>query len=287
MSSPWITKSGIQKNSTSPAVDDLYQSPNVFVNGVPVVLYATPGTVLASGGFSGVSPNAPVSINAQANAANSATMASYVSNPAAFNNATAAANGVKQDFPGSLESVSDTPGLVDASTVNGSAGIVSFLTGILNEAKNGLWRESGQGGKPSNPNIINIWKTLGFPSSAYWQTDQTPWCMGFVNFTLKSCGYKYCQEAGARAIAANPGRWNAKQVDIGSAQPGDIVLWTFGHVNFVYTANAGKLTFVGGNQAPTAVANRNPDDGDVTISWPSGWTAARGQIAGIYRPSQS
>jgi hypothetical protein len=43
MSSPWITKSGIQKNSTSPAVDDLYQSPNVFINGVPVVLYNPPG----------------------------------------------------------------------------------------------------------------------------------------------------------------------------------------------------------------------------------------------------
>ena len=43
MTSPWITKTGLQKNSVSPSVDDLYQSPDVFANGVPIVLYAPPG----------------------------------------------------------------------------------------------------------------------------------------------------------------------------------------------------------------------------------------------------
>jgi len=40
---PWINNYGQQRNSNSPAVDDLYQSPDVFINGVPVVLYAPPG----------------------------------------------------------------------------------------------------------------------------------------------------------------------------------------------------------------------------------------------------
>jgi hypothetical protein len=40
---PWRTNYGQQRNSNSPAVDDLYRSPDVFVNGVPVVLYDVPG----------------------------------------------------------------------------------------------------------------------------------------------------------------------------------------------------------------------------------------------------
>ena len=110
--------------------------------------------------------------------------------------------------------------------------------------------------------------------------------MGYVNYTLKQCGYRYVQEAGARAIAANPSRWHATKVSTADAQPGDIVLWDFGHVNFVYTAQSGKLTFVGGNQSPKVKGN-NPNDGDVTQSWPGGWTAARGGIVGIYRPSKA
>jgi len=39
---PWINNYGQQQNSNSPAVDDLYKSPNVFINGIPVVLYAPP-----------------------------------------------------------------------------------------------------------------------------------------------------------------------------------------------------------------------------------------------------
>ena len=72
---------------------------------------------------------------------------------------------------------------------------------------------------------------------------------------------------------------------LGRAQPGDIVLWNFSHVNFVYTADNGKLTFVGGNQSPKNKGN-NPNDGDVTISWPGGWTSAKGGIVGIFRPSK-
>jgi hypothetical protein len=119
-----------------------------------------------------------------------------------------------------------------------------------------------------------------------WATDQTAWCMGFINWTLKQCGYRYVQTASAKEIGNNTNRWNATKVSIEDAQPGDIVLWNFSHVNFVYTARDGKLTFVGGNQGGKSRDN-NPSSGDVTISWAGGWTPNRGGIVGIFRPSKS
>jgi hypothetical protein len=73
-------------------------------------------------------------------------------------------------------------------------------------------------------------------------------------------------------------------VNVADMQPGDIVLWSFGHVNFCYTANNGRFTFVGGNQTPTGSGGSNPDDGDVTNSWKTGWTISRGGITAVVRP---
>ena len=73
---------------------------------------------------------------------------------------------------------------------------------------------------------------------------------------------------------------------IDQAEPGDIVLWNYSHVNFVYRNQGGKLSFVGGNQSPNKGGN-NPNDGDVTNSWPGGWNSSRGGIVGIFRPSKT
>jgi hypothetical protein len=142
------------------------------------------------------------------------------------------------------------------------------------------------GGQPSNQNIVRIWIDLGYPNQSYWRSDQTPWCMGFVAWTLKQCGYRYYQTASSWAIRDATAKFGATKVSPAEAQGGDIVLWDFGHVNFVYTARDGKLSFVGGNQGGKSRDN-NPNSGDVTISWPGGWTPARGGIVGIYRPSKT
>ena len=150
-----------------------------------------------------------------------------------------------------------------------------------------MWRESGQGGRASNPNILKIWQSLGYPNSNPWTTDQTPWCMGFVNYVLKLTGYRYVQTASARAIAQTPTKWNVTQVSKEQAQPGDIALWSFSHVNFVYQNLGGKFSFVGGNQTPTSGKNNNPDDGDVSISWRSGCAPSNSQWVGCFRPSKT
>ena len=231
-----------------------------------------------------VRPSPPVELKFSINEENRLRTEDYVENPDKYKNVTAAENGVKENYPGTPTSDGQgQPLKSDAEPTD----IYEFLRKQLElTAQNGYWRETGQNGNTSNPNITRIWADLGYPTSAPWNTDQTAWCMGFVNYTLKQCGYRYVQEAGARAIATNPSRWGATKVEIADAQPGDIVLWNFGHVNFVYTAVEGKLSFVGGNQSPKNKGN-NPNDGDVTQSWPGGWTEARGGIVGIYRPSKA
>jgi hypothetical protein len=218
---------------------------------------------------------------------------SYLANPGASFNATAQADGVKADYPGTPVDTATAAGEISASP--SASDIIPFLQNILSEAGRGFWRETGQGGKPSNPNILKIWGALGFPGTninnptangSPWNTDQTAWCMGFVNFTLQGSGYRFVPTASAQAITTNPQRWNATQISKEQAQPGDIAYWSYHHVNFVYTATGGKYSFVGGNQTPKGGSN-NPSDGDVTISYPGGTPASNGNWVSCWRPSRA
>jgi len=319
---PYQVGGGAQGDSGNPAVEDVFHSPDVYVNGVAVALWNPPSASGSSGGsvsavswgpfphvsdiFATTAPSPPVLVDPVQQAAAEQTLAAYKANPAQFYNPAAAASGVKPNYQGTPNvsttdsSGNPTDGIVPTSA--SASDIPAFLAKCLNDTQTntpGTWRETGMppGNGPSNPNIVGIWKNLGFPQTAYWQTDQTPWCMGFVNFTLKACGYRYVQEASARAIQANPGRWNATPIDLNSGQPGDIALWSFGHVNFVYTAGGSTTgsgppyTFVGGNQTPHPKAGQpqnNPDDGDVTISWPNGYKPpGNGTLVGLWRPSKT
>lgn len=262
-------------------VADVYHSSNVFANNAPVALWQPAGE---SSAFANTPVDPPITVDPVVQAAADAAVAAYVANPSASYNTTAQANGVKGDYQEPPDVVAETG---QAPSSAAAQDLIPFLAQVLDEAGRGMWRESGQGGAPSNKNILGVWNQLGFPASGCWLTDQTAWCAGFVNFALKKCGYRYVQTASAKAISQTPTKWNATQVPIDQGQPGDIVLWSFSHVNFIYTASGGKYTFVGGNQTPTSGKNNNPSDGDVTISWPSGWTQSRGNIASIWRPSKA
>jgi hypothetical protein len=75
-------------------------------------------------------------------------------------------------------------------------------------------------------------------------------------------------------------------IPLSDGQPGDIVVWNYSHVNFIYTVpSPGVYSFVGGNQSDKASAtNNNPSGGTITNSWKGGWTQSRGRISGIFRP---
>lgn len=185
--------------------------------------------------------------------------------------------------------VSEAPPVKDQPPTKcdtGKPNVLGFLTQALEEAKRGVWRETGQNGGPSNPNIINMWKDIGV---TWWNSDQVPWCAGFACFAMKQSGLKWIRE---------PSTWNLfnnlpnvdpgyKLISVSEMKPGDIVCWQSGHTNFCYTKNGDSYTFVGGNQIPKKNADppvRDPErDGDVTISWPGGWTPSRGGILKVIR----
>lgn len=263
-------------------ISDVYRSGNVYINNVPVALWLAPG---GSSAFAGVSASSAVTIppDAQIEIAQQTEtlVAAQIAAPTApnqFYKAEAAADGVKGNYA-PVEDQTFSTGTVSTST--SASDIIPFLQRTMEEAGRGMWRETGQAGGVSNQNIVGIWENLGYPKSGPWVSDQTAWCMGFINFGLKCSGYKYVQTASAAAITTTPERWGAVQVPKDQAQPGDIAFWSYRHVNFVYTANNGKYTFVGGNQSPKA--SNNPNDGDVTQSYPGGTPASNSNWVSCWR----
>ena len=121
-----------------------------------------------------------------------------------------------------------------------------------------------------------------------WADDQTPWCAGFVNWVLKRTGYRYMRSARAFDFKDKTSVYKGTLIPIRQAQPGDIVVWDYSHVNFLYSIKSnGTYTFVGGNQSDSARNNNNPSNGSVTNSWTGGWQTSNGRITGIYRPTKS
>lgn len=206
-----------------------------------------------------------------------------LANPDQFYKPENAQSGAKPNFPGTPEEpqVEDTEPPVTCE--GGGTTVVPFLSQCLAEAKQGKWRESGQYGRPSNPNIVAMWRNVGYD----YTSDQVPWCAGFACFAMKQSGLKFVKEHNAFRLASRASEYEGRQVPTSEMKPGDLVLWGSGHVSFCYTANGGRYTFVGGNQMPGANADppvRDPkNDGDVTISWPGGWTAANGGVTKVIR----
>jgi len=280
---PYVPGGTSQGNSGRVEVVDVYRSNNVFANNVPVALWQPPGE---SASFAGLSVSVSIQLPNQdkADSATSAYLAAQTSDqPNQYYNATAAEGGVKGNYAGTVDDGSTSTGLI--ATDASFSDIVPWMQKTYEEAQRGMWRETGQGGKPSNPNITGIWKNIGYPASGAWLSDQTAWCMGFVNFGLKASGYKYVQTAWAAAITTNPERWGAVQVPKEQARPGDIAFWSYRHVNFVYEKKGAGFNFFGGNQSPKA--SNNPNDGDATISWPSGISPSNPTWVSCWRPSKT
>ncbi len=143
------------------------------------------------------------------------------------------AGGVTVSYPGGWNIKSPRGGqIVKAMRIPNGAHVLKFLDACLAEKQS--WVETGMGGGPSNPKIVNIWRELGFPNTAYWKTDQTAWCAGFVHYALKKSGFKWLPEAGAKQTLAQASKIGAQLIPIAEVQPGDIVLWSYSHVNFCY-----------------------------------------------------
>ena len=171
--------------------------------------------------------------------------------------------------------------------INDSANIYNWLTKQLDLAKYGYWRETGVeiSGKiqPSNPNITDLWRNLGFVRDFWNLSDQTPWAMAFVNYGLKQNGYRYVQTPHPRDLEIRFDDYRFTRVNPADAQTGDIVLWANDHVNFVYENRSGTLVFVGGSQPPAG----GLDIGDGRIGDVSVVDSGGCPIVAILRPSKT
>ena len=171
----------------------------------------------------------------------------------------------------------------------------------LLESSNDLWDEKGMGlkyhgpisgkhiykgpdGSPDtarafqNPKILKIWNEIGYRNANVWNTDQTAWCMGYVNYVLKIGGYQWFQTATAVHADTKKDKFGFTEIPFENwdeAKCGDVCLWKFPkkrggfahHVNFLYTNKNQRMSFVGGNQSDSARNNNNPSGGAVTHSW--------------------
>jgi len=270
-------------------------NPNVYVDNKLAIVKGDPATcthvTTGSGNVwihEGFVP--PIILSPEQAAATDAQVQEAIANPPDVGDTGGQVPTVYEGAPAAgVDDLGTNAPLVDASAANSTAaadGIPGFLSQVLGEANNNQWDETVN---PSNGNIIGIWTELGFPDTAYWKTDQTPWCAGFCNWVLKRTGYKYMQSARAYDFRDKTSVYGGVPVPLTDGLPGDIVVWNYSHVNFIYSSpSPGVYTFVGGNQSDRASAtNNNPSGGTITNSWKNGWSSSNGRISGIFRPVRS
>lgn len=174
----------------------------------------------------------------------------YKNNPQQFYNPVAAEIGATPCFQGT-DHLSDGVPLTDNEVKNvepgaGSESVISFLNQCLQEAQQGMWTRTGFNGNPSNPNIIRMWKNIGFGFTS----DLTPWCAGFACYVMKQSGNRWIKEANAFNLGNRAKEYGGVVVPVSQMAPGDLVIWSVGHVNFCYSASGnGSYEFCGGNQS--------------------------------------
>ena len=180
--------------------------------------------------------------------------------------------------------VPDVPGAGGGdspSAIPAAADIKTFLDNVLRESSKWTRGQPPLGPK-GNANIVECFKQSGAPQLG----DRDKWCAAFVNFVLKQCGYKCAGFVGSIEYLNSRAAFGGTLIsDPLTAQPGDIAIFSYGHVAFVYTNSSGKMTFCGGNQDKTAtIENNNPVYSTVSIAWPGGGTTTQASVIGIVRP---
>jgi len=229
-----------------------------------------------------VRPSPPVVIKQTIIDENNAKFEDAKTNPAKYENKQAAAAGVNPNIgAGTPKDAGNGSSLISGAA---SGDIAEFLRKQIELNKtSGYWKEDPTT-KAGNQNILRMWTDLGF-SPKFAPNDGVPWCMCFVQWTLKQCNYRYVQTGWAFDIRDKTSKWNATKVSNADAQPGDIALWSYGHVNFVYSRlKNGGITFVGGNQRPPDKSNM----GEVNQNWVGGYVGnGDGSLIGVYRPSKT
>ena len=130
------------------------------------------------------------------------------------------------------------------------------MNDLITTALSQYWVKEEHGSENNSPQILAYFNLLGH---AWAKTDETAWCAAFVNWCLKTNGYKDSCLLTARSLLTGVGQqvFEPKLGDIG-------VLWRishdgpWGHTGFWLGNTPEDILLWGGNQDNKVCAKRYP-----------------------------
>ena len=85
---------------------------------------------------------------------------------------------------------------------------------------------------------------------AWMKLDGQPWCMSFVQWCFAQAGHPLPFRTGSCSALLNWYNANHPECVVTTPQPGDVIIYNFGHTGIVESVPGGKITAVEGNTSP-------------------------------------
>ena len=80
--------------------------------------------------------------------------------------------------------------------------------------------------------------------------DGQPWCMSFVQWCYAQAGHPLPFRTGSCSALLNWYKANHPECVVTTPQPGDVIIYNFGHAGIVESVSGGKITAIEGNTSP-------------------------------------
>ena len=87
--------------------------------------------------------------------------------------------------------------------------------------------------------------------------DGQPWCMMFVQWCFAQAGQKLPYTTASCSGLLNWCKRHHKEYIADSPEPGDVVIYSFGHTGIVESVGAGTVTVIEGNTSPGAAGSQD------------------------------
>ena len=110
-------------------------------------------------------------------------------------------------------------------------------------------RELGVKESPAGSNRTKYGKWYGF--------DGQPWCMMFVQWCFAQAGQKLPYTTASCSGLLNWCKRHHKEYIADSPEPGDVVIYKFGHTGIVESVGTGTITAIEGNTSPGAAGSQD------------------------------
>lgn len=231
-------------------VADVYNSPNVFINNVPVALWlaAQPGAGAALTEVNTVplsleQQNAIAESSAKATSSAEADVGLTGRGEVPHEGPLVLASTNEQSAAGQSGNSTTSTFVISTSSGNIFIALAKNIDGCLTEAKAGKWKETG-----SNTKILSCYKAVGFNIN----NDSTPWCAAFAGNLLKSSG-----AAALKTLSSLAYRGYGQNIDLNDKSKwrlNDIIVFSRnggGHIGFFrgYNPSTNSVLIAGGNQS--------------------------------------